>query len=87
MFGILHEDGSVERVLLDTSRDCWIECKEEGRESLNVTELVSELESLGGDSLNFEEVLLRHMEVNDSSDRARELVANALEHAHAQEDR
>jgi len=81
-YGLLFDDGTIERVPLDISQDKWVDPEDVTAlvdESLNMGGLISELEHLGGDTLNFIEVLTRYVEKNKISPEVGRLIADALD--------
>jgi len=80
-YGLLMSDGSIKQLFIDTSQDKWLE-PEEGEtadEPMNLTGLIDDFESLGGDALNFVEVLERCMESNATDGDVKKLVLKALD--------
>ncbi len=64
---LLHDDASVERIKLDTSEDKWLdaELEDAGCDVPDMTGLISELESLEADSLDFRAAVLQWLRDND----------------------
>lgn len=81
-FGLLKDDGTIERIFFDVSKDRWIDLKDEAAlidEQLNISGLIGELEHLGCDALNFAEVLERYLDKEKVDESVRRLVIQALE--------
>jgi hypothetical protein len=81
-FGLLKDDGTIERIFFDVSKDRWIDLKDEAAlidEQLNLSGLIGELEHLGCDALNFAEVLERYLDKEKVDESVRRLVIQALE--------
>ena len=81
-FGLLSDEGSIDQVFLDTSKDKWVDPKDVNElidEPMNLVGLIDELESLGGDALNFVEILERYLEREKIDDEVKKLVIQALE--------
>jgi len=86
-YGILHADSLVDRVPFDTSKDEWLDQEETEAlvdKALDMSNLVSELESLGGDALDFKEMLLRYMESSGTALPTKTLIMKALDHSHGE---
>ncbi len=70
------------RIFFDVSEDKWIDPKDEAAlidEQLNISGLIGELEQLGGDALNFVEILERFLDKERVDASVRRLVIQALE--------
>jgi len=81
-FGLLFDDGHIDQVMLDTSKDRWIDPEDVSKlidEPMNLTGLIDEFESLGADALDFAEALIRTMERNGTDADVRAKVVQALE--------
>lgn len=81
-FGLLKDDGSIERIFFDVSEDKWIDPKDEAAlidDQLNLSVLIGELESLGCDALNFIEIIERYLDKEKVDENVRRLVIQALE--------
>jgi len=60
--GLLKDDGTVERIYLDCSKDKWVEVSEEKTIRVDMGELIKEMNELAEDSLDFREALERYAE-------------------------
>jgi hypothetical protein len=79
--GLLRDNSEVECIYLNTEEDVWTEREEVEAGRADVSGLVAELESLGGDALDFEEVLLRRADAEDVPQQTKRLILEALDHA------
>lgn len=81
-FGLLMDDGTIEVVYLDTTRDKWIDpddCIAEPSDDVDIEGLIGRLRSLGADSLDFRDAVRRHMESTGTPGDVRTIVENALD--------
>lgn len=81
-YGVLYDVGTIRRVAFDISEDKWLDQEdvaEVAAERLDVSDLVDELQSLGGDALNFVELLTRYLDDRQVDLDVRKLVLQALE--------
>ncbi len=77
-FWVLNDDLTVVRHEMDVSQDLWIEPEQvQQAAGPDVTGLMAELEQLGGDSLDFSELLRRAAESEDED--VRKLTIEALD--------
>lgn len=80
--GLLTDEGDVDQVFLDTSKDRWIDPEDEAElidRQFDLSGLIGEFESLGADALDFEEALIRMMDKEGTDDSVRRKVADALQ--------
>jgi len=81
-FGLLMDDGTIDRVPLDTSQDKWVDPEDlDGvvEENAITEQLVNELESLGGDSLDFLEMLRRVVNSDEVTEGAKQAILSAID--------
>jgi hypothetical protein len=82
-YGVLYDDGSIERVEFDISQDKWIDPEDAldalAETDMEIEDLVDELQSLGGDALDFVEMLTRFLDDRQIDPAVRKLVVQALE--------
>lgn len=80
--GLLYSDGTVKRHKLDTSGDRFHDAPASTRPELAVdmAAFISGLEKLGEHGLDFREAVKRHLETEDLSDEAKQIIKEALEH-------
>lgn len=82
--GLLHSNGNISRVELDTSLDQYVDVDasiELVEMALNMTDFVGALGALGQDSLSFFDQVKQFLETNDISTAVRKRVMEAVENA------
>lgn len=80
--GCLLDDGGIREVMLDVSQDRWLEPEQLAEavdNSLQLNDLISDLESLGADALNFEDVLHRYLDTRKVDSSVKTMVLEALD--------
>lgn len=81
-YGVLYSCGRIERVEFDRSKDKWVDPEDLAKqvdEPLNITGLISGLESLGAGALDFAEILNRYLDNEHVDPAVKKLVTQALE--------
>ena len=81
-YGVLRSNGSIEHVDFDRSQDKWLDPEDLAKqvdEPLNLTGLISGLESLGADALDFAEILNRYLDKEKVDEAVQKLVVQALQ--------
>lgn len=89
-FGLLHDDGHIDSISLDVSKDNWIDPEDMNAlvdEPLNLTGLIDEFEHLGSDALDFAEVLIRTMEREATDESVKQKVIEALQRGREDEEK
>ena len=80
-YGVLYSDGSVERVLFDTSKERWIDDLSSAKSvevvEGHITDFIKELKSGSSDTLDFRAALERYLSLYTVSDGAKRIL---LEH-------
>lgn len=78
--GVLHDDGTIERVKLDTSGDQFEDLPEKKEETpFNMREFIAGLEELGEHGLNYKETVENHLRKEDLHPRVKDYILKALE--------
>ncbi len=81
-YGLLYSNGEIVEQMLDTSQDKWIDQEEVNEKidtALDISGLTAELQSLGGDALDFVEVLQRYLVAEKIDGGVKKLALQALE--------
>jgi hypothetical protein len=82
--GLLHADGSISVERLDCSADKFLsrdlEVKFHEEEGLKLGDFVRDLETLGGERLDFEEALRHYLSNYEVSEQARQIILQSLRH-------
>jgi len=78
--GVIHSDGSIKRLLFDTSADEFRD-QPEAREGvpLDLGEFIDKLKSLGNESTDFRDLVTQHLKTETIPPETREIIQSALD--------
>jgi hypothetical protein len=77
---LLHDDGSVKAVELDTTLDLWVDADEKESEVVldGMADFLDELRSLDADSLDFEHAVRQYCEANHVNERTQKVIFDSM---------
>lgn len=88
--GLLTDDGEIDQVFLDISKDKWIDPEDEAElicRQFDLSGLVGDFENLGADALDFADALVRMMDKNGTDESVRQKVVAALQKGREDEEK
>lgn len=81
-FGVLKEDGTIEKGMLDVSQDKWIDLEVQagvlGEQALNLTDFLGELSKFKEGAIDFRDALKKWLNSNVVGVKVRQLILTAL---------